>query len=97
MVGFGSCSRSILSVYFRNPDVISCRFFGLPEAYPIFFIVSTGSEPTPFPRATFVRDINHFGELNLVVKARLASGWGHEFFVPHKEIPRTDQMPGNKS
>ena len=94
MVGFGSCSRSILSVYFRNPDVISCRFFGLPEAYPIFFIVSTGSEPTP---SGDIRSRHHFGELNLVVKARLASGWGHEFFVPHKEIPRTDQMPGNKS
>lgn len=47
MVGFGSCSRSILSAYFRNPDVISCRPFGLPKAYPILFLVSAGSEPTP--------------------------------------------------
>lgn len=63
MVGFGSCSRSILSAYFRNPDVISCRPFGLPKAYPILFLVSAGSEPTP----SFIRD-DIAGDITLVDK-----------------------------
>ena len=40
---------------------------------------------------------HYLHNLNLVVKARLISSSGHALFVLHKEIPRMDQMLGNKS